>query len=87
MHTPGVEGVARRVEANRLAVQLDVALVLPVEPGEDVRERRLPGAVLTEEGVHLARCRLERHVVVREHAGEALRDPAHPHRRCERGAG
>ena len=84
---PGVEGVARGVEANRLAVQLDVALVLPIEPGEDVRERRLPGAVLTEEGVHLSRRRLEAHAVVGEHAGEALRDPVHPYRRCERGAG
>ena len=50
----GIERVAWRVEADRLAVELDVALVRPVEAGEDVRERRLPGAVLPEERVHLA---------------------------------
>ena len=50
-----VEGVAWRVEADTLAVELDLTLVLPVEPGQDVRERRLPGAVLAEERVHLAR--------------------------------
>ena len=66
MQTPGIERVARGVEAHRLAVQLDLALVRPVEPGEDVRERRLPGAVLAEERVHLADAGLEVDVVVRE---------------------
>ena len=51
---PGVERVARRVELDRLAVEQDLALVRPVEPGEDVRERALAGAVLAEQRVHLA---------------------------------
>ena len=83
----GVERIARRVEAHRLAVQLDSALVGPVETGEDVRERRLAGAVLAEQGVHLAGGRLEADVVVRDHAWEALRDPEHAHGGARRGAG
>ena len=36
---------------------------------------RLAGAVLAEQRVHLARGRLEVDAVVRDDAGEALRDP------------
>ena len=62
----------------------DLALVRPVEAGEDVRERALAGAVLAEQRVHLADGRLEVDAVVRDDAGEALRDPAH--RNGRRGA-
>src|SRR5581483_1818985 len=72
----GVDRLARRCEGHRAAVEQDRALVGPVEPAHDVRERRLPGAVLTEQRVHLAGSRLEVDSVVRDHAGEALRDPA-----------
>ena len=47
----------------------------------------LPGAVLSEERVHLSGGRLEVDAVVRDDARKALRDPAHPHGRCRRGAG
>ena len=70
-----------------LAVELDLALVGPIEAGEDVRERRLAGAVLPEQRVHLARGRLEVDAVVRDDAREALRDAEHAHRRRRRGAG
>ena len=70
---PGVERVARAVEHDRLAVEADLALVGPVEAGEDVRERALAGAVLAEERVHLADGRLEVDAVVRDDPGEALR--------------
>ncbi len=73
---PGVERVARRGERDRLAVEEDLALVRPVEAGEDVRERRLAGAVLAEQRVHLALGRLEVDAVVRDDAGEPLGDPA-----------
>ena len=56
----GVQRIAWGVEVDRLAVERDVALVRPIEAGQDVRERRLPGAVLPEERVHLADVRLER---------------------------
>ena len=47
------------------------------EPVEDVHERRLAGAVLAEQGVDLAGPDVEVDAVVGEHAGVALRDPAH----------
>ena len=73
---PRVERLARRVELDRLAVEQDLALVGPVEPGEDVRQRALARAVLAEEGVHLALSRLEVHPVVRDDGREPLRDPS-----------
>ena len=42
-------------EADRLAVEQDLALVGLVQPEEHVHQRRLAGAVLPEEGVDLAR--------------------------------
>ena len=54
----------------------DLALVGPVEPVEDVHQRRLAGAVLAEQRVHLARLEVEVDVVVGDDAGEALGDAA-----------
>ena len=61
VHHPdtGVERVARRVELDRLPVQLELALVGAVEAREDVRQRALAGAVLAEQRVNLADARLE----------------------------
>ena len=73
---PRVESVARRAERHLFAAEEDLALVRVVQPGEDVRERRLAGAVLTQQGVHLALGRLEVDAVVCDHAREPLRDPA-----------
>ena len=47
-----------------------------VEPVEDVHQRRLAGAVLAEQRVHLAAAQVEVDVVVRDDSGEVLRDPA-----------
>jgi hypothetical protein len=74
---PRVERVAGGVEVHRSPVQENLALVRPVEAGEDVRERALPGPVLAEERVHLAGGRLEVDAVIRDHARKPLRDPAH----------
>ena len=84
---PRVERVARRGEVGGLAVEEDLALVRPVEAGEDVRERALAGAVLAEERVHLAERRLEVDAVVGDDAWEALHDPVHGHRHPRRGGG
>jgi hypothetical protein len=65
-----------RAQVRRLAVDPDLALVGPVEPVEDVHQRRLAGPVLAEEGVHLALAQVEIDAVVRDDSGEALRDPA-----------
>ncbi len=83
---PRVDPVARGVEGDGLAVDLELALVGAVEAREDVRERALAGAVLAEQRVHLALERLEVDVVVRDDAGEALRDPAARDRRTGRAA-
>ena len=55
----------------------DLAGVRLVEPVEDVHQRRLAGAVLAEQRVHLAAAELEVDVVVGDDARERLRDPAH----------
>ena len=47
------------------------------EPVEDVHQRRLAGAVLAEECMHLALDQIERDVVVRDDPREALRDVPH----------
>jgi len=70
-----VERVARRPEAHGPPGELDLALVLSVEAGEDVRQRRLAGAVLAEQRVDLAGGRLEVDVLVGDDGGEALGDP------------
>ena len=48
----------------------------PVEAGEDVHQRRLAGAVLAEQRVHLALAQVEVDVVVGDDPGEALGDAA-----------
>ena len=69
---PGVDPVARRVEGDRSAVDLHLTFVGAIEAGEDVRQRALAGAVLAEQGVHLALERLEVDAVV----GKRLREIA-----------
>ena len=73
---PGGNRAVRRADVGRLAVQQDLALVGPVEPVEDVHQRRLAGAVLAEQCMHLAGAEIEVDVVVREHTRKALGDPA-----------
>ena len=73
---PAADRVLRGAEADALALEQDLALVGPVEPVDDVHQRRLAGAVLAEEGVHLARDEVEVDVVVREDARELLGDAA-----------
>ena len=74
---PRVERVARGREVDGLPKEPDLALVGPVEPGEDVGQRRFARAVLAQQGVHLAGGRLEVDVVVRNDCGEALGDAPH----------
>jgi hypothetical protein len=62
------------MELHGFAEERDLAFVRPVEAGEDVRQRRLAGAVLSEQSVDLAGGGLEVDVVVRDDGGEPLRD-------------
>ena len=75
--TPASIAALGDAEAHRLPVDRDLALVRVVEPVEDVHQRRLAGAVLAEQRVHLALAEVEADVVVGDDAGEALRDVAH----------
>ena len=72
---PRVERIARRAELHPAAEEVDLSVVRPVETREDVGERRLPGTVLPQQGVHLALRRFEVDLVVRDDSGKPLRDP------------
>ena len=72
-----VDRVLRGRERDGLAVQPDLALVGLVQPVEDVHQRRLAGAVLTEQRVNLAARQFEVDMVVGDDARERLDDPAH----------
>ena len=72
---PRVERIARRAELHSAAEEVDLSVVRPVETREDVGERRLPGTVLPQQGVHLALRRFEVDLVVRDDSGKPLRDP------------
>ena len=73
---PVPDRVLRGVERHGLAADKDLALVVPVEAVEDVHQRRLAGAVLPQQRVHLPAAEVEVDVVVGDDAREALRDPA-----------
>ena len=74
---PRADRVARGGELDPLAVQQQLTRVGPVQAVEDVHQRRLSGAVLTEQRVHLAAAHIEIDVVVGDGARELLPDPAH----------
>ena len=74
---PGCDRVLGGAERHDFAVHADLPLVGLVEPVQDVHERRLPRAVLAEQGVDFAIPELEVDVVVREDARELLDDPLH----------
>ena len=75
---PRPAAIASRGEPNATGapVDEDLALVGPVEPGEDVHQGALAGAVLAEQRVDLAGPQVEVDVVVGEDARETLDDPA-----------
>src|SRR5437763_7969673 len=83
----GREGVSWGVELHRTAPDLDLAFIRTVEPGDDVGEGGLAGAVLPQQGVDLAGPGLEIDVVVGDHLGKALDDTVQAHRRGRPGGG
>ena len=72
----GVDGVGRRPEVALLPVDDDGALVGPVGAVEGLHQRRLAGAVLTDDGVHGAGLHRQVDAVVGDDAREALDDVA-----------
>ncbi len=73
---PVLDRILRGVHRDRLALDEDLALVGLVDAVDDVHERRLAGAVLTEERVHLAAAKIEVDSIVRDDPRKALRDAA-----------
>ena len=73
---PGRDRVLRRVDRDRPAVDEDRAGVGPRQPVEDPHQRRLAGAVLAEQRVHLAARDGEVDAVVGDELAEALGDAA-----------
>ena len=74
---PGLDRLARRRERDGLSVEPDLSPVGPVEPVEDVHQRRLAGSVLAEQRVDLAPAHVERDLVVGDDARELLADVPH----------
>jgi hypothetical protein len=70
----GRDGVAGAGEVLHLVVEQDLALVGPVEAVQDVHQRGLAGAVLTEQAVDLPRLDGQRDPVVGDQRPEALGD-------------
>jgi hypothetical protein len=66
----------RRGRAHRLAVQQQLASVGREHAGEQLDQRRLAGAVLAHQRVHLSGAQAQAHAVQRQHAGEAPRQAA-----------
>ena len=64
--------VGGRPELDGLAVHKDAPRLGPVDAAEDLDQRRLAGAVLAHERVHLARRQVELHVIQRHGGVEAL---------------
>ena len=75
----GVDGIQRRVEAFFLAVDQNLAFVGLVQAVQLAHQRRFSGAVLAQQGMHLARAHVKVDVVVCQHAREALDDSQHLH--------
>ena len=69
---PVLEGLLGRGEVHPLPVQMDLAAVGMVEAGQDRAQRRLAGAVLTQQGVYLAPAQVEVDPVVGRDPEEAL---------------
>ena len=66
------QGVVRRGEVRAGATPFDVAAVRTIEPGEHLHQRRLAGAVLAHERVHLAGAEVDRRRLQHGESAEVL---------------
>ena len=85
---PGLLGLrAGARTCDRLAVERDRAGVRLVDAGEHLEQRRLAGAVLPHQRVHLAGAHVEVDVVQHTHAEERLADARHRQRQAGSNSG
>ena len=68
---------AGRSDLDRLAFQQDLAVIGLVDAGQDLHQRRLAGAVLAHQGVHLAGAQFQPGVVQRAHTRKGLAHACH----------
>ncbi len=73
----GGGGIARMREPRLAAVEDHLPLIRLNNPGEDLDQRRLSRAVLTEHGMDASGMAGEIHLAQRLHAAETLRDSGH----------
>ena len=73
--------LVRRRKRHRRAVEDDFAGVGALRARQDLQQGRFAGAVFAEQRMDLARPHLERDLVERDDAGEALGDPSHAEER------
>ena len=70
-------GRAGRVDANDASIDEDPAGIGRLRAGQNLHERRLAGAVLTDQRQHFAGIELQRNVIQRPHPGKRFPDAAH----------
>ena len=69
--------IARPLHRDGLFVDQDLAAIRLDQAIQDVHQRALAGAILADERVDLALTDFQIDLVIRQHAGELFRDPAH----------
>ncbi len=67
-------GIGRAVHHDRRTVDGDVARVRPMDPGQDLHQRRLAGAILPDEPDDLSGGDVEVDAIESDHAGKSLGD-------------
>ena len=78
---PGLYGLGGPGEVHGTLAEIDLPRVARQQSVEDVHQRRLAGAVLAHERVHLARSDVQARIVDRHEVAEGLDDAAHGHKR------
>src|SRR5271165_4225383 len=66
-------GLVHRGQVDRLTAELHAPVRRPIDAGDERDQRRLAGAVLAEQHMHLAGAQVEIDAAERDHAGEMLR--------------
>jgi hypothetical protein len=68
--------MARVARLNRIPIDENPPIVAGVGSAQDLHQRGLASAILTEQYMHFPGSNIEVHSIERLHAGEALRDPS-----------
>ena len=72
----GGDRITRALEADRRAVEAQLALVRMIDASDNLDQRRFAGAVFAEQRVDRAAAHRQRYILQRQHAGEGFLNPA-----------